>query len=52
LPACALGGAAVVVVADALARSLTPPAEIPLGVLLAVVGVPFFLAVARKPVEL
>ncbi len=51
-PASALGGAAVVVVADALARSVAPPAEIPLGVLLAIVGVPFFLAVARRPVEL
>jgi iron complex transport system permease protein len=52
LPASAIGGAAVVVVADALARTIAPPAEIPLGVLLAIVGVPFFLAVARKPVEL
>jgi len=52
LPASALGGAAVVVVADALARSVAPPSEIPLGVLLAIVGVPFFLAVTRKPVEL
>ena len=52
LPASALGGAAVVVIADALARTIAPPAEIPLGVLLAIVGVPFFLAVARKPVEL
>jgi iron complex transport system permease protein len=52
LPASAFGGAAVVVIADALARTLTPPAEIPLGVLLAIVGVPFFLIIARKPVEL
>jgi iron complex transport system permease protein len=52
LPASAIGGAGVVVVADALARTIAPPAEIPLGVLLAIVGVPFFLAVARKPVEL
>ena len=52
LPASALGGAAVVIVADALARTLAPPAEIPLGVLLALVGVPFFLVIARRPVEL
>lgn len=52
LPASALGGALVVIVADALARSVAPPTEIPLGVLLAIVGVPFFLAVARRPVEL
>ena len=52
LPASAIGGAAVVIVADTLARSIAPPTEIPLGVLLAIVGVPFFLAVARRPVEL
>ena len=52
LPASALGGAAVVVVADVLARTIAPPSEIPLGVLLAIVGVPFFLAVTRRPVEL
>jgi iron complex transport system permease protein len=52
LPASALMGASVVVIADALARTLTPPAEIPLGVLLALVGVPFFLYIARRPVEL
>ena len=51
-PASALGGALVVVIADMLARIVAPPAEIPLGVLLAIVGVPFFLAVARRPVEL
>lgn len=52
LPGSALGGAAVVVAADAFARTIAPPTEIPLGVLLAIVGVPFFLAVARRPVEL
>jgi len=52
LPASALGGAVVVVIADALARTIAPPSEIPLGVLLAIVGVPFFLAVTRRPVEL
>ena len=48
----ALAGATVVVLADLLARSLAPPAEIPLGVLLALVGVPFFLSLTRHPVEL
>ena len=52
LPASAFGGAAVVIVADALARSIASPAEVPLGVLLALVGVPFFLIVARRPVDL
>jgi len=52
VPASALAGATVVVIADALARTLMPPTEIPLGVLLAFVGVPFFLIIARRPVEL
>jgi iron complex transport system permease protein len=52
LPACAVGGAAAVMFADTLARTLAPPSEIPLGVLLAFAGVPFFLAVARRPVEI
>lgn len=39
----ALLGAAVTVVADAIARSLFSPSEIPIGVLLAFVGVPAFL---------
>jgi iron complex transport system permease protein len=38
--------------ADTLARTVAPPSEIPLGVLLAFAGVPFFLAVARRPVEI
>ncbi|MDQ2817626.1 MAG: iron ABC transporter permease [Candidatus Eremiobacteraeota bacterium] len=52
LPASALGGAAVVMAADTCARVLFPPTEVPLGVLLALVGVPCFLAIARKPVAL
>ncbi len=48
----AFGGAVVVIVADLLARTMMPPSEIPLGVLLAFVGVPFFLVIARRPVEL
>jgi iron complex transport system permease protein len=43
VPASMLAGAALVVLADALARTLAAPAEIPLGVLLAFVGVPTFL---------
>jgi len=52
LPASALVGAAVVIVADAIARSILAPGELPLGVLLAFVGVPFFLIIARRPVSL
>ena len=52
LPASALAGAAVVIMADAIARSILAPSELPLGVLLAFVGVPFFLIIARRPVSL
>jgi iron complex transport system permease protein len=52
LAGSALGGAIVVVIADLLARTVMAPAEVPLGVLLAFVGVPFFLLLARRPVEL
>jgi len=43
LVASALLGAALVPLADALARALAPPTEIPLGVVLAFAGVPTFL---------
>jgi iron complex transport system permease protein len=49
LPASALVGAIIVVLADALARSALPPAEIPLGLVTAVAGGPFFiLLLARR----
>ena len=44
LPASALIGAIVVCLADALARSVLPPAEIPLGLVTAIAGAPFFIA--------
>lgn len=42
-PASACIGIALTVCADALCRSIAPPTEIPIGVLLAFVGVPAFL---------
>ena len=48
LPASALLGAAMVVFADAFARTVVAPAELPLGVLTALVGVPLFLAMLRQ----
>ncbi|HYD07630.1 MAG TPA: iron ABC transporter permease [Reyranella sp.] len=48
LPASALVGAIVVVVADAIARSALPPAEIPLGLVTAVAGGPFFIALLAR----
>ena len=47
LPGSALLGAALVLVADAFARTAVKPAELPLGVLTAFVGVPFFLLLLR-----
>ena len=43
LPASALGGAILLVAADALARTVVAPGELPIGVLTALVGGPFFL---------
>jgi iron complex transport system permease protein len=49
LPAAALVGAIVVIVADAIARAALPPAEIPLGLVTAIAGGPFFiLLLARR----
>lgn len=44
LPASALGGAALLVGADTLARVIVAPAELPIGILTTLVGGPFFLA--------
>lgn len=43
LPLCCVGGAALLVTADAGARSLIAPAELPVGVVTAMIGVPTFL---------
>jgi iron complex transport system permease protein len=49
LPASAFVGAIIVTLADAIARSALPPAEIPLGLVTAVAGGPFFiLLLARR----
>lgn len=48
LPASALLGAAFLMLADALARTLLAPAEIPVGVLTALIGAPFFLYLLRQ----
>jgi len=49
LPASALVGAIIVTFADAIARAALPPSEIPLGLVTAVAGGPFFiLLLARR----
>ena len=47
LPLSVLGGAAFLVLADLTARTLLSPAEIPIGVVTAFVGGPFFAVVLR-----
>jgi iron complex transport system permease protein len=48
LAGSALGGAAFVASADLAARTLASPIEIPVGLLTAAVGGPFFLALLRR----
>lgn len=48
IPVSAVLGGILVVVADLGSRTLRPPTEIPIGSLIALVGVPFFLYLARK----
>ncbi|RAK69810.1 FecCD family ABC transporter permease [Hymenobacter edaphi] len=43
LPASALGGALVLTLADTLARTAVAPAELPIGILTALLGAPVFL---------
>lgn len=43
LPASALLGASLLLLADAVARTIVAPAELPIGIVTAVAGAPFFL---------
>ncbi len=52
VPATALGGALLLLVADTLARTLAAPAEIPVGILTALVGAPVFLWLLRRKITL
>jgi iron complex transport system permease protein len=48
LPASALAGGALLVLADTLARTIVAPAQLPVGVLTALAGVPLFLWLLRR----
>ncbi|HLY31349.1 MAG TPA: iron ABC transporter permease, partial [Ktedonobacterales bacterium] len=48
LPAAALAGGIFVTLADLLARTLIAPTILPLGIITALVGAPFFLALLRR----
>ena len=43
LPASALLGASLLLLADSVARTIVAPAELPIGIVTAAVGAPFFL---------
>jgi iron complex transport system permease protein len=43
LPASAIGGGVLLVLADSAARTVIAPAELPVGILTAIIGVPVFL---------
>lgn len=44
LPASALGGASLLLLADSIARSVVAPAELPIGIVTAILGAPVFLS--------
>jgi len=48
LPACALLGGTLLVVADALARTVLAPQQLPVGVITAMIGVPVFLFLLQR----
>ncbi|MEP1595717.1 MAG: iron chelate uptake ABC transporter family permease subunit, partial [Halieaceae bacterium] len=48
LPASALAGAILLVAADTLARVVLSPTELPVGIITAIVGVPFFISLLRQ----
>ena len=48
LPTAAIFGGAFVVLADLLARTMLSPREIPLGILTAIIGAPFFIYLLRR----
>lgn len=50
LPACIAIGAGLCMIADAVCRRIVAPAELPIGVLLALIGVPVFLYLYLRPV--
>ena len=48
LPCSMLGGALLLVLADAAARTVLAPGELPIGVVTALLGAPFFLSLLRQ----
>lgn len=51
LPASAVGGAVLLILADTAARTLASPTEIPVGLVLSLLGGPFFLWLLRRKLK-
>jgi len=48
MPLSIIGGAAFLLLADILARTLMAPQELPVGIITALAGAPFFLIILRQ----
>lgn len=48
LPLSALAGAILLILADTASRTIMPPSEVPVGVITAFLGAPFFVILLRK----
>jgi iron complex transport system permease protein len=48
IPLSALGGAAFLILADLIARTMFAPQELPVGVITALTGAPFFILLLRR----
>lgn len=48
IPLSMLTGSSILLISDTIARTIAPPIEIPVGIITALIGVPFFIVVLRK----
>lgn len=48
IPLAAIWGASLLLLSDVLSRFVLPPVEVPIGVITALIGTPFFIYLARK----
>ncbi len=51
VPASALGGMLLVILADSLSRVVISPAELPIGIVMSLIGGPFFLVLLLRGVR-
>ncbi|MNL73011.1 Iron-uptake system permease protein FeuC [compost metagenome] len=48
LPVCTILGMLLVVVADYIGKTVVSPAEVPVGIVIAIIGVPYFVTLLMK----